>query len=221
MPLGEPLPLLVLTDGRSLPNLPEFQTWSAMALRSDQLQARELLFLDLDTLTISHMAFLKEDEPFVAESTGHGSPTIWIPQIAHVEELLTFSPFDRSLLAFLDMPFPRQPITRNHEALTISDVDRLFSMLEDDAERGTAELGATILVDELIRNYRSVSVQSALRYFRGLPSGIGVDLLAQGDVIAEQQGLDVKGSDVYMNPPAPDTTLYREKMNRLLGFTSD
>lgn len=158
--------LIVLTDNANIGRLDSLDSsWKAMAISPADLEVDQILFWNRDDNLISYIAFLQDKQPWLPVHIA-GAPTVYLPNIALVEELLEpiFISDDslRSLEAQGCLP------KRNIEAALIADYGALFENHEP------ALALYSELKDHYITSRRSPSFMAQLLYLKAE----GSDLLA-------------------------------------------
>lgn len=157
--------LLVLTNSNGIDHLEMTDQWKHLALRADQLDIDQILFLDTEAGIVSHIAFLKYEKPFTAVQLTEGAPILYTPNIACVEDVLDIA-INTQAMHFIENNLLGGSLTLDHEAATLEDIDGLFASDEDAV---TDLLGGEI-VDQLIENRRCFNQQAAIRYVKETPN---------------------------------------------------
>lgn len=152
--------LLILTNEQGVNHLEATHSWKVMALRPDQLQTDQLLFLDVQLGVVTHVAFLDGLNPFTCIKLDNDGPVLYMPNVAHVEEVFEPICVATDVLRFIDQSLFSGSMALHHEAATIHDIDELYGYEFDKI----ADMIGALIVDELILNRRSITQTAAVRY---------------------------------------------------------
>lgn len=153
--------LLVLTNQSGVTKLEATSEWKALALRPDQLQVDQILFLDVRIGIITHVALLNAITPFAPLATDNG-PTLYVPNIAMVMECPDEIAVREDCIDYVDAQLNNGSVLLNHEALTV-DTDELYSMAFE-GEDAVTDLLVSEIIDQMIINRRSINQSSAISW---------------------------------------------------------
>lgn len=163
--------VLVLTDLTTIQRLesPE-PSWKPMAIRYEEAQDIDTLaFFCRETLSVTHVAVLDSEEPWVPVYMP-GKPVTFLPNICEVIEAIEGPEMDRHQLSFIE-GMDKLP-EHNIEGVIIEDMD---AVLNDE------DLLPSLILDEFILNRRNVNTRGALRYLQEE----GLDLMAVAEEFTE------------------------------------